>query len=450
MASKPETPPVEWRDDARPLALCIQCDTEFSSSEARCPQCQGVVSLVHRCPRCARVVSAKHLRCPYCTEGFLKNDERGLRQAVATDKVLAAQRQLIEARMRGQGRRVLWFCTAVFLTVFTLAVAVQLYRPGPGGGPVVLGSSFVLHPAELRQSASSLSPAMGKVAPPAVVEIVGVQRDSQGQDWFQIKWGQGMAYVPVATLAPPKGKDAESGYTLLRVSLTDLSDPAELGDATQAVRLYRDRYPAERRGEELLWILAEKGRQLGRQARDLRAISGARKSYQELIRENGAYARNASEALARLSEVPAASMPEAAGPTGPGSAAPASGGPGAWSVYNDKTGPRKFMLLDETEVSVVLSAKQTVKEGEVVTGQIAHAIVSNGDTVVPAGAQCRVKVTGAEGSAGKGWVELTLAEIQINGQSYKVDATPVRLRLGQSLGRSHLRFRLRRSLVLAQ
>jgi hypothetical protein len=108
------------------------------------------------------------------------------------------------------------------------------------------------------------------------------------------------------------------------------------------------------------------------------------------------------------------------------------------------------MLLDETEVSVVLSAKQPLKEGEMVSGQIAQAIVSNRDTVVPAGAKCRVKVTGAGGPAGKGWLELSLAEIQIGGQSYKVDSTPVRLRLGQPLGRAHLRFRLRRSLVLAQ
>lgn len=450
MASKPETLPIEWRDDARPLFLCIQCDTEFSTAEARCPRCQGVVSQVHRCPRCARVVSAKHLRCPYCSEGFLKNDERSLKQAAATEGALAAQKQLIEARMRGQGRRVLWFCTAVFLTVFALAMAVQLYRPGPRGGPVVLGSSFVLHPTELRQSASLLSPAMGKVAPPAVVEILSVQRDLQGRDWFQIKWGQGTAWIPVDTLAPPKGVDAEGGYTLLRVSLADLSDPAELGDATQAVRLYRDRYPAERRGEELLWSLAEKERELGRKARDARALSGARKSYQELIRENGAYARSAAEALAGLSELPAAPLPAAAGPSGAGSAAPAAGGPGSWSVYNDKSAPRKFMLLDETEVSVVLSAKQPLKEGELVAGQIARAIVSNGDTVVPAGALCRVKVMGADGSAGKDWVELSLAEIQLGGQSYKVDATPVRLRLGQAFGRAHLLFRLRRSLVLAQ
>jgi hypothetical protein len=396
------------------------------------------------------VVSAKHVRCPYCTEGFLKNDARSVGQRAASDAVLAAHRQFSDARMRGQGRRVLWFCTAVFLTVFALAMAVQIYRAGPGAEPAVLGSSFVLHPAELRQSATSLGPAMGKVAPPAVVEITGVQRDSQGRDWFQIKWGQGTAYIPVNSLAPPKGRNAEGGYTLLRVSLTNLADRAELDDATQAVRLYRDRYPGEKRGEELLWILAEKERELGRQARDARVLSAARKSYQELIRENGAYSRSASEALTRLSEAPVASLPDATRPAGPRTDAPATGGPGTWSVYDDKSGPHKVMLLDETEVSVVLSAKQPLKEGEIVSGQIARAIVSNGDTVVPAGSLCRIKVTGAEGTAGKGWVELTLEEIQIGGRGYKMDAAPVRARLGQPLSRSRLLFRLRRSLVLAQ
>ena len=450
MASKPESPTIEWRDDAKPLALCMMCNTEFPTEETRCPQCQSALSLVHRCAGCSRFVSAKHLRCPYCTQGFLKNDERSLSRSGAEDAVAAARRQLSDARLRGRGRRVLWFCTAVFLTVFVLAVALQRYRSVASSEPLVLGSSFVLQEVVLRQSGSLQSPALGKVAPPAVVEIIGTQRDDQGQNWFQIKWGQGAAYVPVSSLAPPKGRDAESGYTLLRISLIYLSDPAELEDAGNAVRLYRNRYPTDTRGEELLWLLAEKGRELGLRKRDSRALAGARKAYDEIAREHGKYAPGASEALARLPESSAAESPEAGKATGSGASASAAPGPGTWGVYNEKTEARKVMLLDQTEVSVVLSTKQPMKEGETLTGQIAHAIVSNGDTVVPAGALCRVKVTGGNGAAGRGSVELLLVEIQIGGQGYHVDAAPVRVRLGQSLGQSHLLFRLRRSLVLAQ
>ena len=451
MTPNPESPTVQWRDDARPLTLCMLCETEVSTTEARCPRCGSVPSLVHRCPGCARLVSAKHLRCPYCSESFLKTDERSPGRPIAADALSLAQRRLSEARLRERRRSALWFSSAVFLTVFALATAFLWYRPLASGNTVVLGSSFVLHDVILRQSGSPLSPAIGKLAPPAVVEITGAQRDDQGLDWFQIKWREGVAYVPVTDLAPPKGKDAESGYTLLRTSLTALADPSELEDAKQAVRLYRDRYPAAERGEELLWLLAEKARELGIRTHDSRALAEARKAYQTIAQEHGKHSPAASEALAHFSEVPAARNPEAATPAGSGSGVPATGGPAAWSVYDEKVGPRKFMLLNETEVSVVLSAKRPVKDGEILTGQVAHSIVSNGETVIPAGSLCRVKVTVANASAGKGSLELSLVGIQIGKQSYTVDATPVRVRLGQPLGRdSHLLFRLRRSLVLAQ
>jgi hypothetical protein len=406
---------------------------------------------VHRCPGCARVVSAKHLRCPYCSEGFLKNEERTSGRSPAPEALSVAKRQLSNAHQREQRRSALWFSAAVFLTVFALAAAFVRYRPVASGDPVVLGSSFALRDVVLRQSGSSLSPALGKLAAPAVVEITGVQRDSQGLNWFQIKWGESTAYVPVTDLAPPKGKDAETGYTLLRTSLTDLSDPAELEDARKAVRLYRDRYPAEERGEELSWILAEKARELGLRTRDSRVLAGARKAYDEIAREHGRHAPAASEALAQFSKVPAARTAEAAKPTGSGSGPPPPGGPAAWSVHDDKTGPHKLMLLNEMEVSIVFSATRPMKGEEILTGRVARAVVSNGETVVPAGSLCRVKVTGVEDSAGKSSVELLLVEIQVGEQTYKVDAAPVHVRLGRALGRnSHLRFRLRRSLVLAQ
>lgn len=451
MAPNLESLTIEWRDDAKPLALCMLCDTEFPTSETRCPQCHSALSLVHRCPKCARVVSAKHLRCPYCAEGFLKNDERNPSQSTTTAAFSVARRQLSDARLRERRRRVLWFSALVFLAVFGLATAFLRYRSVASGNAAVLGSSFVLREVVLRQSGSALSPALGKLAPPAVVEITGVERDSQSLDWFQIKWGESTAYVLVTDLAPPKGKDAEAGYTLLRTSLTDLSDPAELEDATNAVRLYRERYPAENRGEELLWILAEKARELGLKKRDSRILAGARKAYEEIARRQGAHAAGASEALARLSEGPAAGNLEAASPADSGPGLRGTGGSAAWGVYDDKTGPHKVMLLNEAEVSVAFSATQALKAGEILTGQVAHSVVSNGDTVVPAGSLCRVKVTGAHDSAGKDSVELSLVELQIGEQSYKVDAAPIRVPPGRALGRnSHLLFRLRRTLVLAQ
>ena len=124
MAPDVESPAVEWREDAKPLALCMQCDKELSPDQARCPRCQSAASQVHRCPKCARVVSAKHVRCPFCSESFLKNDPQGSQMSLAVPGVSAARRQLGDARELQQRRKVLWFCVAVFLTVFALVVAV--------------------------------------------------------------------------------------------------------------------------------------------------------------------------------------------------------------------------------------------------------------------------------------------------------------------------------------
>src|SRR5574341_574756 len=122
MAPEAEPLAVEWREDAKPVALCMLCDAELSPEETRCPRCQSAVSLVHRCPGCARVVSAKHLRCPYCSEGFLKDKERKSGRSPAPQALLAAKRHLSDARLREQRRSLQWFGAAVFLTVFALAV----------------------------------------------------------------------------------------------------------------------------------------------------------------------------------------------------------------------------------------------------------------------------------------------------------------------------------------
>jgi hypothetical protein len=278
-----------------------------------------------------------------------------------------------------------------------------------------------------------------------VVEITGVERDELGQDWFQIRWGKGMAYVPVNSLAPPKGRSAEGGYLLLRASLINLTDPGELGDAADAVRLFRKSYPGDPHGEELMWILAERTRELGLRKRDAGILARARKAYDEVARGRGQHAAAAAAALARLEESPSGAALEAGRP-GASSSAP-SGAP-EWRVYDPKARANKIMLLNETEVSVVFSAGQTLKEGEVLAGQVARAVVSNRDTIIPAGSLCRVKVGGA--GAARDSVELTLVEIQIGGQSYAVETTPVRVRVGQPLSRTRLLFRLRRSLVLAQ
>lgn len=449
MIREPELPVIEWRDDAKPLTLCMLCNTDVPANAARCPRCQSAVSVVHRCPGCARLVSAKHLRCPFCTESFLKGEERAPSKGITADSLFDAQNELANERLR-QRRKAMRFSAAVFLAVFAAAAAFLYYQPGSATEPVVVGDSFVLRNVVLRQSGSPQSPALGHLAPPAVVEITGVQHN-QGLDWFQIKWGKGAAYVPVTDLAPPKGRNSEAGYSLLRVSLIRLTRPAELENARQAVQLYRNRYPTEQHGEELSWVLAEKTRELGLLAHDSRALADARKAYQEIAQGKGQHSADASEALAHFSEARVASSPEASRATGPAATAPADDGSPSWGVYDDQTGPHKVMLLDRAEISVVFSTLQPLKEGQILTGRVARAVVSNRETVVAAGTLCRVRVVSVQSSAANDSVELSLSEIQIGNKGYAVDAEPVRVHMGRTPGRdARVLFRLRRTLVLAQ
>jgi hypothetical protein len=434
---------VEWRDDARPFIMCMVCAEEFPDSQTTCPKCHVALSQVHRCPQCTRIVSIKHLRCPYCTRLFVKGNELEKEpDPAALAAAYALTKSQVQRREQHKQKKVMFFSILVFLAVFS-TVTLLIHVRSRSVGPAVMGTSYVLYPVELRQSPNGPVVSSNKLAAGSIVQITGVQQDGQGENWFQIAQDNSPAYVRVTDLAPPKGNNAESGYTLLKVSLLGLDNPQEADDAAKAVDLYRRLYSFDPRGEELLWILAARQRELGIRSHSQQLLTTSRKNYEELAAGNGEYSSRSKDSLRHFSEHSAA-VPHAAPP--PIEVIGATN-VGTWKVADSSHAqPHKLMLLNQTKVLVKLSGTQAIQAGELLTGQIASNIIAGNEVVVPAGSGCKVKVI----SMSDNRLGLQLQSMQIADRSYSVDAAPIQLSLRDLTAKSGapVLFRLRRSLVL--
>lgn len=453
MSTEPQSATVEWAEDAKPLAICMICNAEFAESETTCPKCQVKLSLVHRCPQCARIVAAKHLRCPYCTRRFVPgNDLESLLESGHFEPQAAGDKQAIGAHDRRQRLKLLFFSLGVFFAVAAATTWVLRLRSGQPLEAVVLGSSYAPHELALKDSISGQTYTTGKLAAGTVVQITGTERDEKGLDWFAVKRDNLTGYVRVDELAPAKGTNAANGYKLLRVSLADMTDPSEASDATQAVELYRRLYPSDSRGDELLWMLAERCRELGVRAHSRQTIASAQKAYQQLVAANGQYSARAIDSLNQLPDfADARTAGRRAKPTN--SSIEVIGASGPLQPADPKRGPpHKFMLLNQTKVWVSLPGKQ-VQAGQLLLATIASDVVTNNEVAVPAGSVCKVRVTGMNAQPStEDWVGLQLQSLQVGDRTYAVDATPVQLRVSElSLkAGSPVLFQLRRSLILSR
>jgi len=444
MASEQQLANPEWLDDAKPVVLCMVCREEYPPDQVTCPKCHVALSIVHRCPQCSRIVSGKHVRCPYCTKSFIHGDEMPSPQQPVPSDAIALKAKREEHDLQRQ-KKILLVCVISFFAVFAIATLIKSYRSKPGPG-ALMGSSYALGEVAMRNAPSVKTFSVGRVPAGAIVEITGIQQDEEGQAWFEIRSNNVSGYVRVNELAPPKGKDQEAGYSLLKLSLTALSDPSEIQDAAQAVQLYRKLYPAEPRGQELLWLLAEKEFLLGMRTGSGELIAAARKSYLELESSGGDYAAKARESLRRIPDTPRATGGKASMP-----AIEVIGANNTWKVPDSRQAlPHRLMLLSRTQVLVRLPQTQKLHAGDVLSGQTASNVVAGGEVAVPAGSRCRVKVTEAPGG-NSSQIGLQLQSLEISGQSYDVDTLPVRLPLSTLAARSApVSFQLRKALLLAR
>lgn len=444
MASEQQLATPEWLDDSKPVVLCMVCREEYPPDQVTCPKCHVALSTVHRCSQCSRIVSGKHVRCPYCTKSFIHGDEMPSPQQAAAPDAIAIKAKLEQRDLQRQ-KRILLVCVISFFAVFGIATLIISYRSKPAPA-VVMGSSYALGEVTMRNAPSVKTFSVGRVPAGAIVEITGIQQDEEGQAWFEIRNNNVSGYVRVNELAPPKGRDQEAGYSLLKISLTALSDPSEIQDAAKAVQLYRNLYPAEPRSQELLWLLAEKEFQLGMRTGSEDLIGAARKSYQELESSGGDYAAKARESLRRIPD-----SARAARGKSPMPAMEVIGESNTWKVPDSRQAlPHRLMLLSRTQVLVRLPRTQKLQAGDVLSGQTASNVVAGGEVAVPAGSGCKVKVTEAPGG-NSSQIGLQLQSLEISGQSYDVDTIPVRLPLSTLAARSApVSFQLRKTLLLAR
>lgn len=454
--SENQPPVIEWADDAKPLAICMICNAEFPETETHCPTCHQKLALMHRCPKCSRIVSAKHLRCPFCTRQFVKGEELDAPLSDALTLKVETEKSRIRAHQGKRQKLVLLFSLGVFALVFVIATLVLHFQSRRSSGRTLLGSSYTLHVLDVHREPSGQAFSTGKLAAGAIVQIIGIQRDDQGIDWFAIQQQDASGYVRVDELAPPKGANADGGYQLLNISFADLKDPAEAPDAMLAAELYRRTYPADPRGQELLWRLAGKCRELGvgNQSRDM--LATARRAYQELVAANGEYSARSLELLKEIPELP----PTRGSSSRPGKDANPAGSPleiiGASNIQpaaNKQTMPHTLTLLNQTRVMVALPNAQ-VQQGEALQAHVATDVITNNEVAIPGGSVCQVKVTGMSDStvAGQKLVSLQLQSVQVGNRSYAVDSMAVQLPvrdLSLKAG-SPVLFRLRRSLVLSR
>jgi hypothetical protein len=455
MPVETQIPEIEWKDDARPLAVCMMCNKEFPVSETECPECHVALCRVHRCPQCSRTVSVKHLRCPYCTRRFTTGEEleSPMQPGSSPDRTFHRAHRP-QAPRRGRQLKLISFSILIFVIVFTFANLLLSNRPLLFGRRV-MGSSYVLHDIAVRHTASGQTFATSRVPAGAVVEITDVQLDSQGESWFEIRRDKVAGYVPVNELAPPKGANAETGYRLLKSSLTSMTDPSESSDAVKAVGLYRRLYSFDSRARELVWILAEKNRLWGTHARSREMIDAAREGYQELATADGEYSVAAKSSLRQLPDFTDVHVSGAQRRSAAGREIVGGSSNSDWKVVDDgKPLPHKLLLLNKTRVLVSLSPTEQMQAGALLAGRIAANVVSSHEVVIRAGSACTVRVISLSRakSSRNALVDLQLQTMEIGGQSYAVETMPVHLSLSTLSAKSEspVPFRLQRTLFLSR
>jgi hypothetical protein len=412
-------PGNKWAPGAEPLALCMSCSSTYPQEETECPNCQVSLSVVRKCPSCGRVQAAQHIACIYCADSFIR--EEGL--APLQSGPVTRRRKEAEQKLR--------LIAGVTLAVVVAAgAALFLTRHTWREAPRTIGQTYVLASTSMRAEAATNSPPVKDLQPSEIVSITDYAIDAMGNRWFRVSAADVNGFVLTQEVAPPKGKDSEKGFEILRHSLLGLEDPDVLSDANRAVEYYRNSFPASPHLEELRWLLAERTREIAEHSGRPRALlASAREHYQEVVRTGGEYAERAQQALEDLSEGVArsgaserTSSPPEGGYNFVGGSAGASPGAGPASA----TGPvRRVAVVSKTTLWVRLTQDVDVVPGASFPGLFAQDIRVNKEIAIPRGSPVTMKLASGANPDILGGLQMTAATIA--GENYPVSATAVRI-----------------------
>lgn len=437
----------------------MSCNAEFpAGTAATCPNCEVDLALVRRCPGCKRTLSAQHLRCPYCSMGFVP-------QAVPTAAGAALPFQTSRQRAKRQ-----IIITASMAAILVAAVALVAYRlvkiaPKP---TTVEGQTFALHETSVFRQSSESSPVIKVMQPGEVADVTDAVFDPVGNRWFEISSQGVKGYVSAGVVAPPKGKDAEGGFVLLRHSLLASDDPEVIYQAVAAIDYYEKAFPQSPHRDELEWLLADRTQSVAEhEGRPRELLQRAKEMYVKIAAGNGEYAGRARQALDQLPSPGPARSSYSASARALRAEAPLGisvvGGTLTASRKSPAAEPqvRSLTVISRTPMMVDLVQLADLASGATLQGQIDSDITVNGEIAIPRGSACRLKVVKvAKASGTAAGVTLRLTAIVVDGQTYGVSAVDVRLASPARSGRNsstaqlpsgtRMQFRLNAPLVVTR
>lgn len=402
-------PGLRWVKGAEPVAVCMSCNGTFSPETPECPQCQVGLSLMRRCPSCERTQSANHLACIYCSTSFV--------------------REASFAPVGGPGAREVevrhwyrWLALAGAISVASTLAAIYWFRLDLSKPEQLFGQSYVLTTTSLRARPAPGAPPVKDVQSGEVVSITGLEIDSVGNRWFEIRADEMKGYLQTAEVAPPKGNDPERTFEALRHSLLGLNEPSQMTTAVEAVDLYRQTFVDNPHGDEVAWLLAERARALAERSGQHRPtlLRVARTHYELVAKGKSDFAPRAQTALNSMS---------AGGPAAERAARAARGpAPLEFSVLGGESTEgraaanrvRRVMVRSRTLLTVRLEETATTSPGRVIDGTIAEDVRVEDEIAIPRGSRAVLRVT--EDSA-----RLELTSLEVGQQTQAASGTAERV-----------------------
>lgn len=397
------------KPDGEPFAVCMSCRSEFPLETTECPNCHVSLSVVRNCPGCGRILSAKHANCLYCGHVFVPPVSKG-----GPDTRAAAR-----PYQRPLWRRIAAVAVSVgvFLAVFIGANLFTRYQQNMVSLPPKIASSYALRDATIYRDAIRSSAELGHLKPTDTVSIVGYRLAGQDLQWYQVDWEGQPAYTPAKDFAPPRIEKAD-GSKLLELAILQIRTPEVIALAREAVRNYRQKFPQSRDGDQLMWILAERTRELSSTRRSQELFHQARGDYEKLASGSGELGENARKRLRELQWPPPLSGHKEE------SVAPAIQiVNGSSSGSFQQNGANQISLMDQTELSIRVPLLAGIAEGAVLQGQVARSVRAGKEVAVRAGSVCDMRVV--QVMHDRKSVLLQLTSLQVGNHRLVVNTPPV-------------------------
>ncbi len=416
---------IQWGSGAEQATICTSCSTAFPPEATECPKCHVSLSLVRRCPDCKRIQSAHHSTCIYCSSSIVPEGPRG----ATVYRPLGPPR---EAPWRRVHRALVVLVGLV--AVVTPVVYIRQKRASPKKPEEPIGQSYVLSRTSLRQAPSNDAPQIKDLQPPEVVDILAEAVDSVGNWWFRISSKGTRGYVRMRDLAPPKGTDPEKTFNLLRHSLLELDDPSILPEASAAAEYYRKAFPASSHVDEVMWLLAERTRQLAEHSERRQALlSSAKEQYEQIAQGSSEFAERARQVITRLS-AGQRTVPSQQRVT-PSTLEFSVVGGSLTSSHPSRAGSpntpvRRLTVLSQTPILVRLTEPVQASPGVTFQGVIDEPILVNHELAIPRGSLSLLTIMeGAATPAARSAppITLRLTAVVVDHRTYGTSAEAVRV-----------------------